>query len=106
MLRFHQRDKVGEGRLRLHSEDALRHYLADSATMRMNVLLRQPTRTDEERDPSSVTLLGTGLGTAEQITFGDNAENGAVAVGHGQAADAVLQHQLGPRTRSSRQAAR
>ena len=87
MLRFHQCDKVGERRLRRHGGDALRHYLADFATMRMDVFLRQPTRTDEKRDPSSVTLLGTGLRAAEQIAFGDNAENGAVAVGHGQPAD-------------------
>jgi hypothetical protein len=60
----------------------------------MNVFLREPTRADEERDPSSVTLLGTGLRAAEQIAFGDNAENGAVGVRHWQAADTVLQHQL------------
>jgi hypothetical protein len=95
VLRFHQRDKVGEGHLRRHGEDALCHYLADFATMRIDVFLRQPTRADKERDPSSVTLIGTDLGAAEQIAFGDNAENGAVAVRHGQAADAVLQHQLG-----------
>jgi len=59
----------------------------------MNVFLREPTRADEERDPSSVTLLGTGLRAAKQIAFGDNAENGALTVRHGQAADTVLQHQ-------------
>jgi hypothetical protein len=61
----------------------------------MNVFLREPTRADEERDPSHVTLLGTGLRAAEQIAFGDNAENGAVGVRHRQAADMVLLHQLG-----------
>jgi hypothetical protein len=55
--RLHQRDEVGEGSLRRHGDDALRHHLADFATVRMNVFLRQPTRADEERDPSSVALL-------------------------------------------------
>ena len=58
----------------------------------MNVFLREPTRADEERDPSSVTLLGTGLRASEQIAFGDYPENCAAAVRHRQAADAVLQH--------------
>ena len=37
MFRFHQRDKVGEGCLRRHDEDALRHHLGDFATMRTNI---------------------------------------------------------------------
>jgi hypothetical protein len=68
---------IGEARLRRHAEDALGHHLADFATMRMNVFLRQPAWANEERDPSSVSLLGTGLCAAEQIAFSDNAEKRA-----------------------------
>src|SRR5215469_14721513 len=95
MLRFHQPDKVGEGCLRRHAEDALRHHLADFATMRTNVFLRQPAWANQERDPSSMALLGPRLSAAKQIAFSDNAEKGAVALRHGQATDTVLQHQLG-----------
>jgi len=69
VLRFHQRDEVGEGSLRRHGHDARRHHLADFATVRMNVFLRQPTRADEERDPSSVPFLGTGLRSARPTTL-------------------------------------
>jgi hypothetical protein len=82
MLDLHQGDKVADGRLPRDGEDALSHQLADSARMCTHVFLRQSPRTDEERDPSGVTLLRAGLGAAQQIALGDDAEHGAVAVGH------------------------
>jgi hypothetical protein len=64
-LVFHERDNVGEGRMRYHREHLLSHHLASFAPARMHAFFRQPPWVDEERDPSGMTLFGAGLGAAK-----------------------------------------
>jgi hypothetical protein len=95
VIGFHQRDKLREGRLRRHGEDALCHHVPNLAPMRLHIFFRQPPWANEERNPSGMPLLCAGLGAAKQVALRDDAEQCAIAGRHGQAADAVLQHQQG-----------
>jgi hypothetical protein len=90
---LHDGDDVGEFGVFRDGPDVGRHNFVYSAGVRLHVVLGERSRPEQEFDPAPALALGAGLGAAQKIAFGNDADQRSVVVDHRQTADPMLEHQ-------------
>jgi hypothetical protein len=89
---LHQAHDLGERRVLRDADDVAGHNFADPAGIGSHIVARQPAR-HQQVEPARALPCRTELAAAQQIAFGQDADEPRLAVDHWQTADAVIKHQ-------------
>jgi hypothetical protein len=92
MAALHQPHDIFQRRILRHRPHFFGHDIANFAAADLNVLVRKPAGTEKKLHPLRSMALGAGFGAAQEVAFADDADQIALIVDNGKAADFLLQH--------------
>ena len=90
MVSFHEPHGIGQRRLGRYRAHIVRHDVANFATAEPNVLIGKLARADEEFDPPRPLAFGADFRAAQEVAFGDDADQISAIINDRKSTDFLL----------------